>query len=143
MLVREDSTKETAVSIFDYSDLNVYLLVVVGLLKPEEDQVDLFNAILSKGGSIPLRDVLPLFRKEPPVTLTSAEKLDKAIQILGSGVHRLLVTAPGGDAIGIASQLRIVEFFWNEGVNFPSIDRLYPVVLKDLGVGTKEIVSVK
>lgn len=112
-------------------------------MKPDEEQVDLFNAILNKGGSIPFRDVQPLFRKEPPTTLTSAEKLDKAIQILGSGIHRLLVTAPGGDVIGIASQLRIVEFFWNEGINFPSIDRLYPVFLRDLGVGAKEVVSVK
>ena len=115
----------------------------MGLLKPEESQVDLFNAILSKGGAIPFGDVQPLFRKETPPALTSAEKLDKAIQILGSGIHRILVTAPGGDVIGIVSQLRIVEFFWNEGVNFPSIDRLYPVLLKDLGVGAKEVVSVK
>lgn len=86
---------------------------------------------------------MPLFRKESLVTLPGSENLAQAIQILGSGIHRLLVTAPDGDVVGIASQLRIVEFFWNEGVNFASIDRLYPVMLRDLGIGTKEIVSVK
>jgi len=75
--------------------------------------------------------------------LPGEEKLSQAIQILGSGIHRLLVTATSGEVVGIASQLRIVEFFWNEGVNFPSIDRLYPALLRDLGVGTKDIVSVK
>ena len=119
--------------------------MVVGLTKPEEDQVDMFNDILVKvqGGAIPLRDVRPLFRKESLINLPGTEKLAQAIQVLGSGIHRLLVTAPNGDAIGIASQLRLVEFFWNEGVNFPSIDRLYPVILRDLGIGTKEIFSVK
>ncbi|KAF4974085.1 hypothetical protein FZEAL_8986 [Fusarium zealandicum] len=144
-LVREDTSSETAVSTFDYSDLNFYLLVVVGLAKPEEDQVELFNSILSKaqeGGQMPLRDVMPLFRKDSLVTLPGAEKLAQAIQILGSGIHRLLVTAPNGEVVGIASQLRIVEFFWHEGVNFPNIDRLYPVVLRDLGIGAREIISV-
>ncbi|KAF5027171.1 hypothetical protein F66182_744 [Fusarium sp. NRRL 66182] len=145
VLVREDASTHTAVSTFDYTDLNVYLLVVVGLTKPEEDQVELFNSILSKaqeGGQIPLRDVFPLFRKDSLITLPGDENLVQAIQILGSGIHRLLVTASSGEVVGIASQLRIVEFFWNEGVNFPSIDRLYPVLLRDLGVGAKEIVSV-
>lgn len=145
VLVREDASTEIAVTTFDYTDLNVYLLVVVGLTKPEDDQLESFNSVLAKGqdGSpIPLREVLPLFRKESLVTLPSNESLIQAIQILGSGIHRLLVTAPNGEVVGIASQLRIVEFFWNEGVNFPSIDRLYPAVLRDLGVGTKEIVSV-
>ncbi|CAF3522140.1 unnamed protein product, partial [Fusarium graminearum] len=139
VLVREDASTHTAVSTFDYTDLNVYLLVVVGLAKPEDDQVELFNSILAKaqeGGQIPLRD-------ESLVALPSEEKLAQAIQILGSGIHRLMVTATSGEVVGIASQLRIVEFFWNEGVNFPSIDRLYPAMLRDLGVGTKDIVSVK
>lgn len=121
-------------------------MVVVGLTKPEEDQVELFNSILAQareGGQTALREVLPLFRKESLVTLPANENLVQAIQILGSGIHRLLVTASNGEVIGIASQLRIIEFFWNEGVNFPSIDRLYPVILRDLGIGAKEIVSVK
>lgn len=117
--------------------------MVVGLLKPEGDQVDLFNAILSKGGAFPLRDVQPLFRKESLINLPATEKLAQAIQVLGSGIHRLLVTSTGGEVVGIASQLRLVEFFWNEGVNFPNIERLYPVVLRDLGVGAKEVVYVK
>lgn len=106
----------------------------------------MFNSILAKAqenGQIPLRDVFPLFRKESLITLPGDEQLAQAIEILGSGIHRLLVTATSGEVVGIASQLRIVEFFWNEGVNFPSIDRLYPVLLRDLGVGAKEIVSVK
>lgn len=145
VLVREDPDSLIAVSTFDFTDLNAYLLVVVGLAKPDEDQLELFNFILSKaqqGEDISLRDVQPLFRKESLVKLPATEDLTQAIQILGSGIHRLLVTSQDNKVVGIASQLRIVEFFWNEGVNFPSIDRLYPVILRDLGIGTKEIISV-
>ncbi|KAI5460273.1 hypothetical protein BGZ63DRAFT_404752 [Mariannaea sp. PMI_226] len=145
VLVRENTDTQVAVSTFDFTDLNVYLLVVVGLAKPDEDQIEVFNEILAKarqGSQIPLREVFPLFRKDPVVHLSATEDLAQAIQVLGSGIHRLVVTSPSGDAIGIASQLRLVEFFWNEGVNFPIIDRLYPVLLRDLGIGTKQIVSV-
>lgn len=146
VLVRENPDTNIAVSTFDFTDLNAYLLVVVRLVKPEEDQLEVFNSILSKaqrGEQISLREVQPLFRKESLVNLPATEDLTQAIQVLGSGIHRLLVTAPGGEVIGIASQLRIVEFFWNEGINFPSIERLYPVVLRDLGIGNKDIISVK
>lgn len=92
---------------------------------------------------ISLREIQDLFNKESLVNLPGTENLSQAIQVLGSGIHRLLVTGQDGDVIGIASQLIIVEFFWNEAVNFPTIDRLYPVILRDLGIGTKDIVSVK
>lgn len=77
------------------------------------------------------------------VTLPFDETLDKAIEILGSGIHRVLVCGPSGDVVGVLSQLKLVEFFWNEGLNFPAIDRLYPVTLRDLGIGTHQIVAVK
>lgn len=65
------------------------------------------------------------------------------MEILGSGVHRLIITDSAGDVVGILSQLRMVEFFWNEGVNFASIDQLYPILLRDLQIGTKDAISIK
>jgi CBS domain-containing protein len=38
--------------------------------------------------------------------------------------------------------MRLIEFFWNEGVNFPSIERLYPVAIRDLGIGSQQILAV-
>lgn len=121
-------------------------MIVVGLAKPDEEQVALYDVIATKareGSSIALRDILPLFRKESLITLPFDETLDKAIEVFGSGIHRVLVTSPSGDVIGILSQLKLVEFFWNEGINFPAIDRLYPAIIRDLGIGTQQIVSVK
>lgn len=146
VLIREDETAKTAVTTFDYSDLNSYLLVVIGLTRPEEDQVAFFNSIMSKaqqGSEIPLREIQPICRQETLVNIPSDGSLSQAIEVLGSGIHRVLVTSSGGDVIGLLSQLRVVDFFWNEGVNFPSIDRLYPTILRDLGIGNHQIMSVK
>ena len=146
VLIREESSSTTAVSTFDFKDLNAYLLVVVGLAKPEENQIEASNTVVTKaqkGEPITLREIQPLCRKEALVALPSTSKLSQAMEVLGSGVHRLLVTNESGEAAGIMSQLRMVEFFWNEGVNFASIDQLYPIILRDLNIGTKDAISVK
>lgn len=147
VLVRENKTSKTAVSTFDFKDLNAYLLVVVGLAKPAEDQIEASNAIVAKtqqGESITVREIQPICRTEPLVSLPTSSNLAQAMEVLGSGIHRLLVSDPEtGDVVGILSQGHMVEFFWNEGVNFASIDQLYPVLLRDLNIGTKDTISVK
>ncbi|KAG6030396.1 hypothetical protein E4U41_000111 [Claviceps citrina] len=145
VLVHDNPSNRVATATFDYSDLNAYLLVVVGLSKPEPDHVALYNNIIlqaREGQSITLRQIQPICRQEPLVELPSTGKLSQAIEILGSGIHRLLVKNSLGDVVGIMSQLRMVDFFWNEGVNFPTIDRLYPVLLRDLGMGTRQVISI-
>lgn len=120
--------------------------MVVGLSRPEGNQVHLFNDIMAKaqqGGRIALREIQPICRQEPIVNVSAGGKLAHAIEILGSGIHRLLVTDASGVVVGVLSQLRMVDFFWNEGVNFPTVDRLYPSSLRDLGIGTHQIISVK
>jgi hypothetical protein len=82
-------------------------------------------------------------RKESLVMLPSGEYLTKAIEVFGSGIHRILVTNEAGQMVGILSQLKLIEFFWAEGVNFPSIEKLYPVQIRDLGIGSQQILAVK
>jgi hypothetical protein len=121
-------------------------LVVVGLAKPEEEQVALYRDISVKAQSqaeIPLRDLQPIFRKEELVKLPAESTLDKAIEVFGGGIHRVLVTNKDSEVVGILSQLRLLEFFWNEAVNFPLIDRLYTMALRDLQIGTQQIIAVK
>jgi CBS domain-containing protein len=145
VLIHDGKSPYTAVSTFDYSDLNAYLLLVIGLAKPEPGQLELFNTIIhsaQEGKDIPLRDIQSICRQDPLIHQPFDESLSQAIEVLGSGIHRVLVTAPDGKVTGIVSQLRVLDFFWNEGINFPSIHQLYPTMLKDLGVGTQHIVSV-
>ncbi|KEY64746.1 hypothetical protein S7711_05398 [Stachybotrys chartarum IBT 7711] len=145
VLIRENSSAKTAISTFDFNDLNTYLLMVTGIAKPEEDQISIINAIRTKsqqGNLITIRDIQPLCRKETLVNLTSDSNLAQGIEVLGSGIHQFLVTDNDGDVTGIVSQLQVIEFFWSEGVNFPTIDRLYALILRDLGVGSQQIISI-
>ena len=147
VLIRESPESKTPVSTFDYNDLNAYLLIVVGLAKPEgEEQVALYSQLAQKAQErvpISLREMQPIFRKEELVVLPAEATLDRTIETFGSGVHRILVTNQASDVIGVVSQLRLLEFFWHEGVNFPAIDKLYGAVLRDLHVGSQQIVAVK
>lgn len=119
---------------------------MVGLAQPEEDQVALYNEIATKARervAIPLRDIQPICRKEMLVTFDAEEPLSRGIEVLGSGIHRILVTSGNSDLVGILSQLKVLEFFWNEAVSFPVIDRLYPMPLRELSLGTHQIIAIK
>ncbi len=146
MLIRETAASKSAISTFDTSDLNAYLLVVVGLAKPDEEHVAQYDEIAKKAQSqtpILLREIQTLSKKEELVVLPADSTLDRAIEAFGSGIHRLLVTNPAGEVTGVLNQLRLLEFFWNEAVNFPVIDRLYGSLLRDLQIGTQQIIAIK
>lgn len=133
-------------STFDYNDLNSYLLIVVGLAKPDEEHVALYSDLAEKAQSqtpISLREIQSICRKEELVVLSVDDSLDKAMETLGSGVHRILVINQASEVVGVISQLRLLEFFWHEGVNFPVIDRLYGAALRDLHIGSQQIIAVK
>lgn len=141
----KDGPMTVPVSMFDCNDLNAYLLAVVGLAKPEEEMVELYDSIARRAQdreAIPLRDIQPICRHEQLVSLPPDEFLPGAIEVFGSGIHRLLITTQAGDVVGVLSQLKVLEFFWNEGVNFAVIDRLYPTVLKDLQIGSQQIIAI-
>ena len=79
-----------------------------------------------EGRTIPLKELKEVTKREPIVVLPQNAKLPQAVEIFGSGVHRLLVTKEGTqDVIGILTQLRLVRFFWENGRDFPHIDKLY------------------
>lgn len=146
--MRDDDAESngTAVSTFDYNDLNAYLLVVVGLAIPDEENGTLYDDIAKKGregAPIPLRDIQSFCRKQSLVTLPSDETLDRAIEMLGGGIHRILVSDSSGSTVGVVSQLKLIEFFWSEGVHFPNIEGLYPSQLRDLGIASKHVLAVK
>ncbi|KAK0648755.1 hypothetical protein B0T16DRAFT_325881 [Cercophora newfieldiana] len=145
VLIRENAESKTAISTFDTNDLNAYLLVVVGLAKPNEEHVAAYDEIAKKAQSqtpIPLRDIQSLSRKEQLVVLPAESTLDGAMEAFGSGIHRILVTNQTGKVTGVLNQLRLLEFFWNEAANFPVIDRLYGSLLRDLQIGTQQIIAI-
>ena len=97
-----------------------------------------------QGQKIPLRDAKSLGNKEPFITLSHTADLTAAVETFGGGVHRIVILKEGTNhAIGILSQLRLVKFLWENGRAFPIIDQLYPREVKDLGIGSQGLISVK
>ncbi|KAI0122321.1 hypothetical protein F4814DRAFT_408327 [Daldinia grandis] len=145
VIIRENATSTIPISTFDYNDLNAYILIVVGLAHPSDDLIELYDSIARRAqarDNIPLRDIQPICRKESLITLQGDEDLAKAIEVFGSGVHRVLVCNHSAEVIGILSQLKLLEFFWHEGINFRVIDDLYPRLLREVGIGSQQILAV-
>ncbi|KAF2234725.1 hypothetical protein EV356DRAFT_532526 [Viridothelium virens] len=149
VLIRENRTSRQAVDTFDYSDLNAYLLLVVGLARPDQEDVSSFNELAQKGREgkpIPLQDVKDLRKKEhkePFIRIPHTQTLTKAMEIFGSGIHRIIVVKEGTmDVIGILSQLRLVRFFYQHGRNFPAVEKLYSLALKELEIGSRNVIAI-
>lgn len=120
---------------------------MVGLAHPDQEDVGSFDELAKKGREgkpIPLKDVKEVGnRKEPLITLPETADLTKAIEVFGSGVHRVLVAKEGTtDVVGILTQLRLVNFFWENRQSFPDVDQLYPHLIKDLGIGSKSVLAI-
>lgn len=147
VLLREDENSRTATGTFDYSDLNAYLLLVVGLAHPDEADVASFDELARKGREgkpIPLKDVKDLGKKEPLVTLPESADLTKVMEVFGSGVHRVLIAEEGtANVVGVLTQLRLVRFFWENRQSFPAVDQLYPQLIKDLHLGSHSVFAIK
>ncbi len=147
ILVRQSPDVLSACDTFDYNDLNAYLLVVLGLANPSEDQVEAYTEIAKKareGTRIPLKDTSFLSKKAPLVILSEVQDLSNAVEIFASGVHRILIAKEGtNNVIGILSQWILVRFLWDNGSSFPIIDQLYPMTLRELNVGTHQAIAIK
>lgn len=147
LLIRQDPSSQSVIGTFDYADLNAYLLLVVGLAQPDEGHIEDFKELAMKartGAEIPLKDVKDLGRKEPLVKLAHSANLIQAIETFGGGVHRVIVVKQDTDeVVGILSQSRLVKFLWENGRCFPVIDQLYPHNLRELKLGSQEVISIK
>ncbi|KAB8230742.1 CBS domain-containing protein [Aspergillus alliaceus] len=147
LLVRETTEHKTAVGTFDYSDLNAYLLLAAGLTQPDENTLASYEELARKareGIKIPLKDVKDLSRKEPLTTLPASASVMAAVETFGGGVHRVVVVDEHkqNEVVGIFSQFRLVKFLWENGRSFPVIDQLYPQALRDLKIGSREVISI-
>jgi CBS domain-containing protein len=143
VLIRESRKTRTPIGTFDYSDLNAYLLLVLGLAQPDELATQLADRARS-GERIPLSDVNDhLGPREEPVFLPHTAELTRAMEMLGSGLHRIIICKEStSEAVGVLSQLRLVRFFWENHQNFTATEQLYARSLKELNLGAKEVLAI-
>jgi hypothetical protein len=120
---------------------------VVGLVQPEEGDISSFQELAKKareGNPIPVKHVKDLGKKNAFTTLPESAPLPTAVEIFGSGLHRIAIVKDGtNEVVGVLSQLRLVEFFWENGRSFSTIDQSYSQQLKDLSIGSSQVISVK
>lgn len=147
VLVREHAQSQVAVTTFDYSDLNAYLLLVVGLGQPDEDHAVSFNELIRKareGKPIRLEDIKELGRREEFRTLPHTANLGQATEIFGGGAHRIIVQREGTEeVVGVLTQLRLTRFLWENGRHFSDIQDLFYLSLRDVGIGARTVRSIK
>lgn len=116
--------------------------------EPDEELLPLYHQLAQKahdGVTIPLRDVKGLGKKEPMTTLPATANVMKAVETFGGGVHRVVVVDEQNDneVVGIFSQFRLVKFLWENGQTFPLVNQLYPQTLGDLGIESRQVLSIK
>lgn len=132
---------------YDYRDLNAYLLLVVGLSHPHDENSEDFIELARRareGKPIHLRDIKDISKKEPLTFLDENADLLKAIETFGKGVHRVVVVDEStNQATGVLSQSRLVRFLWENGRSFPVLDQLYTQHLRDLKIGSNDVVAIK
>jgi len=121
--------------------------MVVGLSEPDEENIDDFVELARRareGKHIPLRDIKDLSKKEPLTFLPASTDLQKAIETFGQGVHRAVVIDEETRAVaGVLSQSRLMRFLWENGRSFPVLDQLYTQHLRDLKIGSNDVVSIR
>ena len=148
LLIRETAKSNSIVGTFDYKDLNAYLLLVVGLAQPDKAHIDTFTELMGKareGTTIPLKDIRDIGSKsEPIVKLSHDATLSQAVEIFGGGVHRVVVVQEKTEkVVGILSQSRLVKFLWENARAFPVLEQLYHANLRDLRIGSAQVISIK
>ena len=147
MIIREDPNSDIPTGVFDFSDLNAYLLLVLGVSIPEGSNINALKEVARKGRDgerVPLMDIQELSKKEPLITLPRTASLASAVEVLGSGVHRLLVVdEESKEIIGLLSQLRLVNFFWENGRHFTALEPLFNLTVKELNLGSHTVVAIK
>lgn len=131
---------------FDYADLCSYLLLVLGHIEPinPSDEVKEQIALARQGREVPVRFVTQLGTTEPFITVPSSATLLTAAEILGNGVHRIAITdaKDGSELEGMLSQRRLIRYIWENGRLFKSLEPLFQTSLKELGVGSTNIITI-
>lgn len=141
--IRNGSSKDVSHT-FDYADLNAYLLLVLGHIEPIEDSPFVKENVVNarSGKEVPVKFVSQLGINDPFVSVSASSTLSTAVEILGNGVHRIAIYDANDPhtIVGILSQRRLVDYIWQNGRLFKSLEQLFQTPLKNLlKIGTEVI----
>lgn len=149
--------------LFDYSDLNTYLLLIMNkvnfndlsvngitdenggpltLAQKQERFVALVNKA-KKGEEVPVDFIVKLHPKNPFLKFKESETLLKAVEAFGNGAHRVAIIDSHNKITGILSQRRAIRFFWENARRFPSLEFLWNTPLAELKIGSTNPITIQ
>ncbi|OVF06610.1 hypothetical protein A9F13_20g01122 [Clavispora lusitaniae] len=146
---------------FDYSDLNTYLLLIMNRISvddvlPSQDsdgrrpslqeRKDTLTSYINrakKGEEVPVEIIVSLQPKTPFLRFKESDTLLKAVEVFGSGAHRVAIINNDNKISGILSQRRTIKFFWDNARRFTSLDYLLNSSLQDLKVISSNPVTIQ
>lgn len=162
-VLKKGSDGKTSYLSFDYSDLNTYLLLIMGridsnhlfideisgsnseplTLSEKKEMLSTFVAKAKKGEEVPVDFLVQLQPKSPFIQFKESETLLKAVETFGSGAHRVAVVNNANNISGILSQRRTVKFFWENARRFPSLEPLLNSSLQDLKIISPDPITIQ
>lgn len=147
VLVRAEPSSKSVIGTFDYKNLNRFLLFATRNFHTDDVRrpyVLELGKQAQQGHKVTINELKGLGAQDELVTLAHDARLTKAVKAFGGGVHRIVtVKEATNEVTGILSQLHLVKFLWENGRSFPVLDRLYPCTIKDLGVWSQNVISIK
>lgn len=144
--IKATADDPTVSDVFDYSNLNAYLLMVMGLIEPVKNDEETLSYVKKarSGYVVPVKFAARLGAKNDLSDLKSTSTIAQAVEILGSGVHRVSIfdANDSKSTIGILSQRRLIRFIWENSRKFKSLEPFFQLKLSDIGIGPKDVVSI-
>lgn len=139
--------------IFDYNDLNTFLLLVMNKISikalTQDELISRFQTIsklqeyvntnvekVKKGHDVPISFILNLIPKPPIIILSENDNLTKAMETFCNGAKRIAIKNENNKITGILSQRRLVKHIWELIKNFPYLDLILNSTLDELKVGS-------
>jgi CBS domain-containing protein len=135
---------------FDYSDLNVYLLLIMNKislkdLNVEEKNLNSIQALINKGktgGEVPVEIIIKLNPKNPFIKFQEEDNLGQVMETLGNGVHRVAIIDDSMNITGILSQRRMIKYLWENARRFNSLEYLFNSTLAELKIGSSNPITI-
>lgn len=128
--------KGRIVESFDWSDLNAYLLLVLGRINYPDPQFRSEVENARRGVPSSVKFACKLGVKDPFIRMPISSPLDEAIQKFGNGVHRIAGVDVENNVVGILSQRRMLRYLSTNIKRFPFLEASLDKTLAELSIGT-------
>ncbi|KAI9279032.1 hypothetical protein BC943DRAFT_332058 [Umbelopsis sp. AD052] len=134
------------IGMFDYGDLISYILIVLRKEFPPEDESTIeIKELIRKamgGEQVPVKLASDLSRKNPFCSVLPEATLISVLDEFSCGTHRVAVTLPSGELMGILSQSRVIDYLYKNIKHFPELHRVASKSLRQLQLGEAPVISI-